>query len=306
MDIQYIPNKKINFRKWDECIQNSINGNVYAFSWYLGIVSEGWDALVLNDYETVMPITHHKKMGVSYIMQPLFTQQLGIFSMRNISPEIILDFINSIPVKYKFIQINLNKFNFLTNTEIEQKKNQNYELDLILPHEQTVKKYSENTRRNISKAIQKKLVAVSNICSVNEFIQLIKNNIELKAENLSSEKYRDIQKIINLSVQNQRGEIMSVHDEENNLLAAVFFIFSHKKAYYLFAASTEEGKEKRAMFLLVDEFIKKYSEKNLTLDFEGSNIEGLSRFYKGFGATDCQYITIKQNRLPFPLRLLKK
>jgi hypothetical protein len=239
-------------------------------------------------------------------MQPLFTQQLGVFSLRSFSSEIVSGFIASIPAKYKYIQINLNKYNFLSDKETEQKKNHNYELDLILPHEQTVKKYSENTRRNISKAIQNNLVARSNICLIDEFIKLIKNNIELKAENLSAEKYKSIEKILTISLQNKIGEIISVHNEKNVLQAAVFFIFSHKKGYYLFAASTEEGKQKRAMFLLVDEFIKKYSEKNLTLDFEGSNIEGLARFYKGFGAIDCQYLTIKQNRLPFPLRLLKK
>jgi hypothetical protein len=60
------------------------------------------------------------------------------------------------------------------------------------------------------------------------------------------------------------------------------------------------------MFLLIDEFIKKYSEKNLILDFEGSNMEGIARFYQGFGATDCEYLSITFNHLPFPLKFFKK
>ena len=96
MNIQYLQHKKINFRKWDDCIRNSINGNLYDFSWYLDIVSEGWDALILSDYETVMPLTHQKKLGVSYILQPFFSQQLGVFSTQRITSEVVSEFIITI------------------------------------------------------------------------------------------------------------------------------------------------------------------------------------------------------------------
>ncbi len=306
MKIQYLQHKKIDFKKWDECIRKSINGNLYAFSWYLDIVSKNWNALVLNNYEAVMPITHSSKMGISFLAQPLFAQQLGLFSTKGTTLEILNDFIAAIPKSYKYIEINLNKYNVLDAAIKGIKKNHNFELDLIYTYDQLFKKFSENTKRNIGKSINNGLSIIPNTCTVNDFVSLIKNNIGVKVENVPSEKYNDIKKIINFAIQNNFGEIVATYNVKNELVAAAFFMFSHKKAIYLFAASTEEGKEKRAMFLILDEFIKKYSEKNLILDFEGSNIEGLARFYKGFGATDCEYLTIKQNRLPFPLKLFKK
>ncbi len=60
------------------------------------------------------------------------------------------------------------------------------------------------------------------------------------------------------------------------------------------------------MFLLIDEFIKDNSGTNLVLDFEGSNIEGVARFYSGFGSKPFNYTSIKLNKLFFPLNLLKK
>ena len=306
MKIDYIEHKEINFRKWDECIRNSIQGNLYANSWYLDIISENWDALVLNDYEAVMPLTQQKKYGIQYLIQPFFAQQLGVYSSRNLNPELVTAFLNAIPSKFKYININLNKFNSVTDIKFDVKRNHNFELDLIYPYEQIAKKYSENTRRNISKAKKEGLQMHSNTCSVKELMHLIKNNVAGKVENLPSQKYNDIQKIISLSIQQSSGEIISVYNANNSILAAVFFIYSHNKAIYLFAASNEEGKEKRAMFFLVDEFIKKYAERNITLDFEGSNIEGLARFYRSFGANDCEYLTVKKNNLPFPLKLLKK
>lgn len=306
MKIQYLQHKKIDFKKWDDCIRKSINGNLYAFSWYLNIVSEGWNALVLNNYEAVMPLTHSSKMGISFLAQPLFAQQLGVFSTKGTNPEIVTDFISAIPKSFRYVEINLNKYNVLASVTKGIRKNHNFELDLIFTHEQLFRKFSENTRRNIGKSINNGLRIIPKICSVNDFVKLIKNNVGVKVESVPAEKYNDIKKIINFALQNNFGEIIATYNQKDELVAAAFFIFSHKKAIYLFAASTEEGKEKRAMFLIIDEFIKKYSEKNLILDFEGSNIEGLARFYKGFGATDCEYLTIKQNRLPFPLKLFKK
>jgi hypothetical protein len=44
----------------------------------------------------------------------------------------------------------------------------------------------------------------------------------------------------------------------------------------------------------------------MTLDFEGSNIPGIARFYKGFGALPQTYYSLHQNRLPKLLQIFKK
>ncbi len=306
MKIEYIQNKNIDYKKWDDCINKSINGNLYAFSWYLDLVCNNWDALIYNNYEAIMPLTYSSKMGILYLSQPFFAQQLGVFSTKTISPIILNDFFKNIPKSFKYIEININKFNILNSNEITFRKNRNYELDLISDYKQIAKKYSENTKRNISKSNKLGLQTLYNGCSVNDFVNLIKKNVGEKVANVPTEKYSVIRKIVSFALRNNFAEILSTYNTQNELIAAAFFIFSHKKVIYLFAASTEEGKEKRAMFLIIDKFIEKYSEKNLILDFEGSNIDGLARFYKGFGATNCEYLTIKQNRLPFPLKFLKK
>jgi len=60
------------------------------------------------------------------------------------------------------------------------------------------------------------------------------------------------------------------------------------------------------MFFLLDEFIRKYAEKNVILDFEGSMIPGLARYYEGFGAIAGKYQQIISNHLPFYIRWIKK
>ena len=59
------------------------------------------------------------------------------------------------------------------------------------------------------------------------------------------------------------------------------------------------------MFFLVESVLKQYDNKEYILDFEGSEIEGVARFYKGFGAQDQPYYYYKKynNRL---LKIVKR
>ena len=59
--IQYLKNNEIDIEKYDNCIKSSLNSRIYAFSWYLNIVADNWDVLVLNDYEAVMPLPFLKR-----------------------------------------------------------------------------------------------------------------------------------------------------------------------------------------------------------------------------------------------------
>ncbi|WP_373942482.1 hypothetical protein OEG92_04340 [Polaribacter sejongensis] len=70
--IQYVKRKDLNILKYDACIENSIQSRIYAFSWYLDIVADNWDVLVLGDYKAVMPLPWKQKYFIKYITQPFF------------------------------------------------------------------------------------------------------------------------------------------------------------------------------------------------------------------------------------------
>ena len=46
------------------------------------------------------------------------------------------------------------------------------------------------------------------------------------------------------------------------------------------------------MTVIIDYYIKMNVQKKKILDFEGSNIPGLKRFYQGFGAVEKNYMHI--------------
>src|SRR5664279_3747613 len=86
------------------------NGLVYGYSVYLDTMANYWDALILNDYEVVMPLTWNKKYGIYYLYQPFFTACLGLFG-NNITAELVNDFLKVIPDKFKYWDICLNYAN---------------------------------------------------------------------------------------------------------------------------------------------------------------------------------------------------
>jgi hypothetical protein len=49
---------------------------------------------------------------------------------------------------------------------------------------------------------------------------------------------------------------------------------------------------------LFDFFIQKHAGTDSLLDFGGSSVETVARFYKNFGAKDCVYLQLKKNTLP--------
>ena len=79
--IRCLKRNEIDVEKYNTCIKNAVQSNIYAFSWYLDIVTDNWAVLVLNDYEAVMPLPWKQKYFIKYVTQPLWTLQLGVFSL---------------------------------------------------------------------------------------------------------------------------------------------------------------------------------------------------------------------------------
>jgi len=298
--IKYIQHDEISKSKWDECIKNAFNGNICAYSWYLDIISEGWDALIEGDYESVFPITYKHKFGISYLHQPFFTQQLGVFSRNLLSEDVIERFLDHIPAKFKFIEINLNKHNRLDPEKYNITQMLNHELDLISDYESIYGNYSQNIKRNIKKANSLNVSVVKNI-KPDEIIDLFKGNKGKAFKNLTESDYLKLKRIVYTCLYKGKAQIFGAYTERNSLCAGSIFVISHNKAIFLFSATDSIARKNGAMSLLIDSFIKSHAQSHLTLDFEGSNDPNLARFYKSFNSSEVFYPHLKINNLPFPL-----
>lgn len=303
MNIRLIKHSDLDKTAWDNCIAQAVNGNIYAFSWYLDIVCDEWDALVDGEYESVFPLIHRKKFGIWYLYQPFFTQQLGVFSIRHLTPEIVEEFLGAIPRKFRFAEINLNSYNKPDKLKWRLTENLNHELDLIEPYEILQKGFSQNTTRNISKAKRNNISISSNI-KPEDIVNLFKNNKGKQFGHLRDYDYRRFIRLTYECIVNRKAICYGAFTAENTLCAGAIIVFSHRKAIFLFSATNDTARENSAMFMLVDHFIRDLSGNHLTLDFEGSNDQNLARFYKSFGSVRVKYPGLRFNRLSFPERIL--
>ncbi len=299
MVINYLERSAIDDTLWNKCISESFNGIVYAYTWYLDIVSPNWTALVSNDYSYVFPIPAFKRFNVDMLLQPLFTQQLGLFSANQITSEILNEFIQQIPQKFKYINIHLNTKNNYCGTA-ESIDRITYQLDLVQSYTKIQESYSQNTRRNILKAIASGVDVIKIESSV-VFIDFYRNH----GVKFKKSKYTQIEKLINLLSENGHGEMIGAYFR-GELCAATLIVKGNGKLIYLFASSSSLGLQKRAMFAIVDQIIRWNSESHLVLDYEGSIIPSIARFYAGFGAKPCMYQKVIIDNMPFHVRILFK
>ena len=288
MQLKHLRNSNIDYEKWNECISKSYNSLAYAYSWFLDVVSPGWEALVSENYEYVMPLPAKSKYKIPYLVQPVLTQQLGIFSAHEINEDIVISFIKEIP--YYSYELNLNEKNFYSKAFIYP----NYVLDLNQPYKNIQNAYSKNTKRNIDKA-KKLQLSVKKDIEINEFLEFY-YSIEKKFLYVQKSI---LEKVLQTGSANNSISLYGVCSVKNELVAALCVLKTENRLIYLLPVSNDEGKNSSAMFYLLDYLINKEADKNICLDFEGSKIEGIARFYRGYGAKNRPYYILKRFRPSF-------
>lgn len=282
--INYIPHSKIDKARWDKCIEQSPHRLIYAFSWYLDIVSPNWEALADADYQTVMPLPVKRKWGLPYLVQPVFTQQLGVFSVHELSARDVAEYLNRIPGKFLRQVFNLNTANVLPPSP-HLTDRVNFELDLHEDYGQLARGYHENTRRNAKKAGNYGLFIESsdNIAS---FMDCYKKYAKESQDRFGLHK---LERLLQFSIAHKKGEIVFARDRSGTVVSGAFFLKDNGRIVYMASFTTTAGQEISAMFLIVDEIIRRYAGSSVTLDFEGSMIPGVARFFAGFGAAKKVY-----------------
>jgi len=303
--IKYLQHEEINKEKWDDCINLLPHGLVYALSWYLDAVHSGWKALVENDYETVFPITSGKKFGINYLYQPFFNQKLGAFSKKPDEYINIDLFLEIFLKRFRYVDIKLNRANRITGKDFQVDMNTNIELDLSENLETIRNNYSENAIRNLKKFNSENIILNEEKDS-GLLIGMFRSNMGRTLPKIRDIHYSGLKKVMDTAFDKEIGRMLVAKDQKGKFLTGAFFITYHKRTVFLFSANTEEGREKRAMYGIIDRFIEENAGEKLILDFEGSNNQDLARFYKSFGGKNFDYPGLRINRLPRIIRWLKK
>jgi hypothetical protein len=280
LPIQYLERNQIDSARWDNCIFHSFNGTIYCTSKYLDIMTaNSWSAIVMGDYEIVLPLPRKKKWWIEYIYSPFFTQQMGIISLNK--TDLILEekIVSYIPEKFKHISINLNATNLISKNIIVRK---NHILNLYRTYDDIRRDYSRSAKRNIAKA-NLNGITVTEKLNCKEVMKL--HQMRFKNEiGLSENDYQKFLLLMSWMQQHQQGLAFGALDKHGKLIASSFYLLYKNRLTFILNGNLPESLETGATHLLKDYVIQKFSSQNLLMDFEGSNTASFARFYKQFGA----------------------
>ncbi|ULQ54649.1 GNAT family N-acetyltransferase [Flavihumibacter fluvii] len=300
--IHFVPRQELDTVAWDHCINTAPNGLIYATHEYLDIVCRNWDALVWGDYSAVMPLVWRRKWGIYYLYYPPFCAELGVFG-NNLSATLVLQFLKAIPGKFRYWDFPMNHGNNFQLDGFDLKLRTNYILPLESGYDQISANYRQNLQRNIRKAARLDY-QVDKGFPVAEVIGLAR--LYTPEVLVASASYAGFEQIFKLLASRDKAITYGIRNPKGTLLASCAFLFGNKRAYYILVGNHPDGKTAGASHALIDAFIKDHAGRELVLDFEGSDIRNLAFFYSGYGAKTEHYPVIQLNRLPGPVRWLKK
>lgn len=305
--IIHISHNKIDKEKWDNTIFNSLDSRIYAQSVWLDNLSPNWNALVLGDYDMIMPLPYKNKWGIKYLAQPPFTQQLGVFSTTEVEQTKLVDFIEQAKKLYKFIEISVGSpIDNLENTDTTIAQKKNYVLDLSVGYDQIKENFSNNlAKKNLPRA-KKFNLRYSASKDVENAIHLFRDLYSDRTPYVMEKNYQQLIQLSKQMLIKNQVFVREVRLPTNGELLACGLFFKDEKRIYNIASSTlPNGRTMEANHFLFDELIKEFAGLNIILDFEGSDLVGVERFYKKFGATLQPYSFIKWNNLPSLVKLFK-
>ncbi|MCB9262290.1 MAG: hypothetical protein H6607_07945 [Flavobacteriales bacterium] len=295
MALVYLKHSEIDKTKWDNCIENAPNSMPYALSWYLDIVAKKqWDALILNDYEAVMPLPFNNKLfGFSQIYRPILTQQLGVFGQFSVQELSV--FFDNIPNNFKLIRYPIN----YKNSNISSETKTNLVLDL-LPNFELVK---SNFSHGLKMALIKYSYQISETGDTDKLIEMYKTELENTVK-FGKENYALAKKLFSEIIRREMGKIYQLTVEDKTV--AMAFILSHNNRHInLFSISRYKKQYRDSMGFLLAKIIEKKCYQMAFFDFEGSEIDGIKKFFLSFGATPQPYYFYTKNTLPFWLKWLR-
>ena len=291
MKIRHLHHNQINPSEWDRSILNSRVPLVYGLYDYLdALCNKNWSALVFGEYEAVFPLPHKTKLGITYIVQPVFCQQLGAFgSNRRITS---LDFLRAIPKKFIRVRLQLNPyFDNQQNASLTTKTN------FLLPLSEPPT-YNKDCRKNLATLSKLPIEYHRNAITFKEVIDVYREAWGETNPNIGDsayEKFEDACKRVQ-SKHQCAFTLAATNTETSSLLGASILLGfpsltndQEKHLHYVCAGPTKAGKTLGIMHGIIDAAIQGHLGATAYFDFEGSSIPSVATFYQKFGPKNTPY-----------------
>lgn len=288
--IQLLARNEIDDDKWDSSVRSAANKSVYGLSWYLDGVFSGWQGLVLGDYLAVMPFFCKRKLGIPYLVQPYFCQHTGVYSP-SVDSELVNLFFNHLP---SVIRIRMSLDGLTAGLLEDGRFSRLARPNFILPIRNRVlgdlaKDFSKNTVRNVHKSLKQHFDLETQL-SATQFLDFVRAHVRFEANDAI---FSVLETLVDQSVSNRSALLWGCRNASGELVSTAFFVKFDNCYYYLISASSPEGYRQGALYYIFYMLLGDLSGTDAMIDFEGSSIPGVARFFRGWGADEQFYHALK-------------
>jgi hypothetical protein len=264
--------------------------------WWLNLATGGeWEEAVVTNNQGViarLPYRRLRRFGATVLTQPRLTPYAGPwfrpssakaanqFSERQ---KLTAELLSKLP-RYDLFSQNLwpelgDWLPFHWAGFSQSTSYTNWHRDLSNP-EELWRGFLEATRREIRKAQSRVQVVVSDdidkLCDLHERT--------FARQGLAPPRERAyLRRVVEGVVRAGHGRLALALDESGIAHAANLVVFDQRSAHYLIGGSDPEHRVSGAASLLMWDAIQFAAARSRVFDFEGSMVEGIARFFRGFG-----------------------
>lgn len=284
---------------------------IFSKDWWMDAVcgEDNWDVLIVEKGDEIaasMPIHIKKKYGLKYIGQPKFTQLSGIHIRypenqkyeRKLSyeKEVMNEIINQIEeldIAYYRQNFHYSVANWLPFywRGFEQTTRYTYVIEDLSDLDEVYMDFNSNARRNIKRASE--IVSIKNNLSIEEFYKI--NTMTFNRQNLDIPySLESLIRLDNSCVKHNCREIFYAVDENGIIHGALYIVWDDKSSHGLMAGADPKYRNSGASTLLVWSAIKHSSKRVNKINFGGSIIESIEKFFRLFGAVQKPYFEISK------------
>ncbi len=292
---------------------------VFSRAWWLDAAcGENWNVLIAEKKGRILasmpfytPLKHiismphyTQTMGIWFAEKSSDTKPLSIHEHRQV---VCNEFIEQLKDYKSFLQCFSPDFTdwlpfYWAN--YTQSTRYTYILHQIKDTETLLSDMKGQTRSRIKKA-EKDLITVRPGVSEADFFRL--QDLSFREKNQkNTQSSAVLQQLINAARSRKQGEIFGGFDKQENLLFAAFIVWQKSSAYYIAGGRDPKFHTSGASGLVLWNAIKYVSQYTDVFDFEGSMLQGIEQFFRGFGAVQVPYFMIKRRHLSLVDRVIIK
>jgi len=304
---------KINPQEWDSFIYDSPQGNIYHTHMYLSNLLPNWQSIIVRDDNLILaalPLKFHSKWGLQYAMQPFFAQYIGIV-FRKISDNMykelehikkVIQIIHrAIPGDIKFLNYNFApEFHYelpLKWLGWKQRTLYTYWVDIKSGYDEFIQNAASHVRRELKKVDQHNFqIVVDN--DPETVVSILKESKPEVVRNIPEHYFNALCKNSRHFYESGRSVCFIAKDKGKPIAGIIYFFYKRKMIYYQ-GSALPDYKNSGVMSKIIAESVRLRGQGYDYLDFDGSMIESIERFFRGFGAFPVHYSNFILNRLPF-------